>query len=196
MSHLKFRKVVMVALTIFVLVAALATPMAAAQAAPVQQSGTDKFCQGLEALIFSPENPLPAGAPCDSGQVTRYTLIEPWRAGCEGASTDPDCNVGFRLTTSWSEILDWLKTHKFDRGSVWANPLVVAGPPVVDGDGYVAAPPADGVYGPQNLWAAVWPWITAWGLPCLGLLLIVALILGIVAWLRGRTAEEGGDAQA
>lgn len=123
----KLHFTVAVALTAVVLVAALATPISAALAAPEAQDLGD-FCKGLKPLIFSPENPLPGTAPCGEN-VTRFTLVEPWRAGCEGDASDPDCNVGFELTASWSEIRDWLVDKKFDRGSVWARPKAVAAPP-------------------------------------------------------------------
>lgn len=76
------------------------------------------LCNGLVEWNFSENYPLPQTSPCSSG--TLFTLREPFRGGCTGATDDQNCNVGFgKQFTSWSSLLAFLKDGNWPRGSVW-----------------------------------------------------------------------------
>lgn len=84
------------------------------------------FCSGISPVVVSGGGVLNIGLdqldlPCGKGT---YILIEPWRPGCGGnTSENPNCNVGRQWKfASWAELVRWMADGKWTEGSVWFVP--------------------------------------------------------------------------
>ena len=78
------------------------------------------YMRGEIRVNFAENKPLPAKDPTNG--LVNHALSEPWRHGCNGDSTNPNCNVGKSGVGPWAEVLKYLEDGKWTRGSIVAWP--------------------------------------------------------------------------
>lgn len=109
------------------------------------------YMRGEIRVNFTENKPLPAKDPTNG--LVDHALSEPWRHGCNGDSTNPNCQVGSAGVGNWEAVLKYLKEGKWTRGSIVAWPkeavqatAVPSNTPVAPATGSVtpATPSKDG----------------------------------------------------
>ena len=93
---------------------------------PDEMSGPDwaAYMRGEVRVNFAENKPLPVKDPTNG--LVDHWLSEPWRGGCDGDSTNPNCQVGTSGVVTWDRVHSYLKEGNWTRGSVIAWPKAEA----------------------------------------------------------------------
>lgn len=100
------------------------------------------YMRGEIRVNFTENKPLPAKDPTNG--LVDHALSEPWRHGCNGDSTNPNCQVGSAGVGNWEAVLKYLKDGKWTRGSIVAWPKEASATAVPSNTPAVTNTPAAG----------------------------------------------------
>lgn len=101
-----------------------------------------QYIQGKVRVNFAENKPLPATDPTKG--LVNHALTEPWRHGCNGDSTNPNCQVGNAMEGGYRAVLDYLKKGNWTRGSIVAWPKEASATAVPSNTPAVTNTPAAG----------------------------------------------------